>query len=146
MDSDLTKSFFSFLKDVIYLFFRERRREGEREGNINVWLPLVRPHRGPGPQPRLEPWLGIELATLWFAGPCSIHWATTSQGPRVFLMEVGDISKEWKLFSKMLYLFWNMPTILVLVLCKLILKEITWMDPFLNLLWTPIIFIETSNH
>ena len=25
------------------------------------------PHWGPGPQPRHVPWLGIELATLWFA-------------------------------------------------------------------------------
>ena len=30
------------------------------------------PHWRPGPQPKHVPWLGIELATLWFAGPCSI--------------------------------------------------------------------------
>ena len=29
---------------------------------------------GPGPQPRHVPWLGIEPATLWFSGLCSIHW------------------------------------------------------------------------
>ena len=32
-------------KDFIYLFL-EKRREGEREGNVNVWLPLVRPLLG----------------------------------------------------------------------------------------------------
>ena len=31
-----------FLKDYFILFFTERR-EGERQRNINVWLPLVRP-------------------------------------------------------------------------------------------------------
>ena len=34
------------------------------------------PHRGPGLQPRHVPWLGIELATLWFAAWHSVHWAT----------------------------------------------------------------------
>ena len=33
---------FNFLKDFIYLFL-ERGREGERERNINVWLPLTCP-------------------------------------------------------------------------------------------------------
>ena len=37
-----------------YLFvFRERGREGERERNINVWLPLTRPLLGP--QPAFQP-------------------------------------------------------------------------------------------
>ena len=41
-------SYFSvFLK---YLFiFRQRGREGERKGNINVWLPLPRPLLGTWP-------------------------------------------------------------------------------------------------
>ena len=34
------------------------------------------PYWGPGLQLRHGPWLGIELATLWFAGQHSIHWAT----------------------------------------------------------------------
>ena len=34
---------------------------------------------GPGPQPRHEPWLGIEPATLWVAGRHSIHWATPAR-------------------------------------------------------------------
>ena len=40
-----------FFKDFIYLFLErgegEEKREGER--NINVWLPLMRPHPGSWP-------------------------------------------------------------------------------------------------
>ena len=40
-------SFFFF---KIYLFiFRQRGREGEREKNINVWLPLAHPQLGTSP-------------------------------------------------------------------------------------------------
>ena len=39
-----------FSKDFIYLFiFREKGREGKRERNINVWLPLARPLLGTWP-------------------------------------------------------------------------------------------------
>ena len=50
-------------------------------------LPLIHPpQRGPGPQPRHVPWLGIEAASLWFMGWCSIHWATPARAPhRTFL-------------------------------------------------------------
>ena len=64
---------FNFFKDFIY-FLREGR-EKERERNISVWF-RAPPHRGPGLQPRHVPWLGIEPTTLWFAGGCSVHWAT----------------------------------------------------------------------
>ena len=61
--------------------FREREREGEREGEKHqcVVASHVPPHWGPGLKPRHVPWLGIELATLWFAGPCSTHWATPAR-------------------------------------------------------------------
>ena len=56
-----------FLKILFYLFLeRGERKEKERERNINVWLPLIQPHWGPGLQPRHVPWLGIEPATFWF--------------------------------------------------------------------------------
>ena len=48
----------SFLKDFIYLALeRGEGREKEREGNIDVWLPLTGPvpNWGPGPQPRGAP-------------------------------------------------------------------------------------------
>ena len=37
------------------------------------------PYRGPGPQPRHVPWLGIEPATLRFTGWHSIHWDTPAR-------------------------------------------------------------------
>ena len=58
--------FLYFFKDCIYLFLeRGEEREKERERNIKVWLTLMWPHWGPGPQPRHVSCLGIELATLW---------------------------------------------------------------------------------
>ena len=60
--------FYYFLRLFIYLFiYRQRGRERKRERNINVWLPLTHLMLGPGPQPRHVPWLGIKLASLWFA-------------------------------------------------------------------------------
>ena len=60
---------------------RGKGREKEREGNINVWLPLKHPllRPWPGLQPRHVPWLGIEPETLWFTGQHSIHWATPAR-------------------------------------------------------------------
>ena len=56
-------SFFLFLDDFIYLFFREGRRKSKRERNINVWLPLVLPLPGTWPTTqactldwKLNPW------------------------------------------------------------------------------------------
>ena len=39
----------SFLKRFYLFTFRQRGREGEREGNISVWLPLRRPLLGTWP-------------------------------------------------------------------------------------------------
>ena len=63
---------------LIYLFLKkilERGRDGEREGEKHqrVVASHMPPYLGPGPQPRHVPQLGIELATLWFAGQHSIH-------------------------------------------------------------------------
>ena len=87
--------FFFYFKDFIYLFiFREMGREGEREREREklwcVWDTLTgclshAPNQGPGPQPRHVPWLGIELATFWFIGQHSIHWATPARAHMVFL-------------------------------------------------------------
>ena len=53
---------------ILFIYFRQRGREGkEKEGNINVWLPLTHLYWGPGLKPRHVPWLGMEPATLWFA-------------------------------------------------------------------------------
>ena len=77
--------FFSFLKFI----FRERGREGEREGEKHqcVGRLLRAPHRGPGLQPRHVHWLGIKLVTPRFAGWCSIHWATPARALPFLLNE-----------------------------------------------------------
>ena len=73
-----------FFKDFIYLFLdRGEGREKERERNINVWLPLVNPLCGTWPTTQACALTGIELATLWFSGWCSIQ-SHTSLGPLVF--------------------------------------------------------------
>ena len=71
--------YFLILKNIcIYFIFRERGRKGEREGEKHqcVVASHMCPHWGPCLQPRHVSWLGSELATLWFAGRHSIHWAT----------------------------------------------------------------------
>ena len=78
------KALHAFLKFYYNLFvFIERGGEREREErNINVWLLLVSPLLGTWPTTQayaLMPWLGIEPATLWFAGRHSIHWATPAR-------------------------------------------------------------------
>ena len=75
-----TAVFFFFFK-ILFIYFRQSRREKEKERNINVWFPLECPLLGtwPGPQARHMPWLGIEPMTLWFAGQCSTHWATPAR-------------------------------------------------------------------
>ena len=70
----------------LYLFIsRQRGREGEkgREPSMCGCLSHI-PYWGPGRQPRQVPWLGIELATLCFAGRHSIHWATPARAEFIF--------------------------------------------------------------
>ena len=44
-----------YLFFFILFIFRGEGREKESDRNINVWLPLTRPHWGPGLQPRHVP-------------------------------------------------------------------------------------------
>ena len=71
-----------FKKYFIYLYFREGKagRKRGRETSMCDCL-LHAPCWGPGLQPRHVPWLGIEPVTLWFTGPCSVHWATSGRAP-----------------------------------------------------------------
>ena len=70
----------SFFKKILFIcfclfIFRERGREGEREGEkLQCVVASCMP---PYPQPR--PWLGIELVTLWFIDRCSFYWATPAR-------------------------------------------------------------------
>ena len=55
------------------LLFLDREWEGERERNINVWLPLMYSLLGTKPIAQVSALMGIELVTLWFTGLHSIH-------------------------------------------------------------------------
>ena len=71
-------------RDLFFLWFylfisRGEGRKRERERNNNVYLPLMQPHCGPGPQLRHVSWLGIELVTFWFTGWHSMQWATPAK-------------------------------------------------------------------
>ena len=58
----------SFFKNVIYLFlYIGEKREKEREEISMCGCLSCGPHWGPGLHPRHVPWLGIKLATFWFA-------------------------------------------------------------------------------
>ena len=65
------------LKNIYYLFiFRERGREGEREGEkyqCVVASPVSPPTGDLACNPGMCPRLGIEPATFWFAGQHSVH-------------------------------------------------------------------------
>ena len=83
---------YSFKNLFIYLFiFRDWGREGEREGekcwcarDTSIGCLSYTPYRGPGPQPRHVPWLGIEPVTFKFAGRYSAHWAIVARAVFVF--------------------------------------------------------------
>ena len=65
--------FIDFFKKALFIF-RERKggRKRGRETSMCGCLSHA-PYWGPGPQPRHVPWLGIEPATLWFTGRCSVR-------------------------------------------------------------------------
>ena len=67
-----TNSFFRVL--FIYLKGKGGRKRG-RETSVCGCLSHTL-NWGSGLQPRHVPWLGIELATLWFTDWHSIHWVT----------------------------------------------------------------------
>ena len=84
--------YFIFLK-----YFREGKREREREGGETSMCGclLSTLYWGHGLQPKHVPWLGIQLTTLWFAGPHSIHWATPARA----LMRILKISSLNTVYS-----------------------------------------------
>ena len=60
-----------FLERFYLFIFRERGREGDREGEkhhgvreTSICFLLHAPRQGPCPQPKHVPWLGIELVTF----------------------------------------------------------------------------------
>ena len=59
--------------------FQQREKEGEREGNISVWLPLTCPLQGTCPATQVCDPTGNQLVTLWFAGQHSVNLATPAK-------------------------------------------------------------------
>ena len=77
-------SFILFFKDLFLEKGKGGRKRG-RETSVCGCLSRV-PYGGPGPQPRRVSWPGIQPATLWLAGQCSVHWATPAgAGVCIFL-------------------------------------------------------------
>ena len=70
---------FKFFEKIFCLFlYRGEGREKGRETSVCGCLSHA-PYWGPGLQPMLVPWLGIERVTLWFAGLHSVQWATPAR-------------------------------------------------------------------
>ena len=78
--------FFFFLRFYLFIFREGKgRRKRGRETSTCGYL-LSASNQGPGLQPRLVPWLGIEPVTLWFTGLHSIHWAIPARARGQILM------------------------------------------------------------
>ena len=70
-----------FLKVFIYLFiFREKGREGERDRNINVWLPLPSPLLGTWPATQACALTGKQAGDPLVHKPVLNPLSHTSQG------------------------------------------------------------------
>ena len=73
-----------FLKFIYLFIFRQRGREREREGEEH-WCVVAFMCLLLGIWPTTQACaLGSELATFWFAGRCSIQWATPARAPCLF--------------------------------------------------------------
>ena len=86
---------FIYLFIRFYLFiFRERRREGEREGKKHqcVVASHMPPTRDLAWKPGMCPRLGFEPAALWFAGWHSIHWATPARAVSALHLKGSDFT------------------------------------------------------
>ena len=72
---------FFFPKKIFFkLIFRERGKGGRKRGReTSIGCLSCAPDRGPVPQPRLVPWLGIEPATFRSIGQHSIHRAPSAR-------------------------------------------------------------------
>ena len=97
--------YFFFLFKILFIF-REGGTEGERGRETSMCgCHSCTPYWGPGPQPRNVPWLGIELATLWFTGCHSVHQATPARAEYTFLKQkVKQPSTLYKLRTRQCYL------------------------------------------
>ena len=97
----------------------EKGREGERERNTSAWLLLVRTLLGTWLQPRHVPWVGIEPASLWFAGWHSIHWAIPGTAEGWILSNTFCHLFRWRVcLSCFDLLMWKSILICILILTR----------------------------
>ena len=86
---------FIFLKILFIYFQREGKGKRKRGRETSMCGCLSHtPYWGPGPQYRHVPSLGMEPATLWFAGQHSIHWATPARVRSYHFCVESIISKD----------------------------------------------------
>ena len=74
---------FFFLRFYLFIF-RERGREGERERNISVWLPLMWPPLGTWPATQACAPTGNRTANPLVCSPHSIHRAMPARAEILF--------------------------------------------------------------
>ena len=87
-------SLFYFFKDFTYLFL-ERGREGEREGNINVWLPLVHPPLAMWPITQACALTGNRTGNSLVHRPTLKPLSYTRQGPFSLFKYIQIVSPHW---------------------------------------------------
>ena len=82
--------FFSFVlkffKDFYLFIFRERGREGERERNIDLWLPPTHPQLGTWPKTQACALTGNRTCNLSVLRPALSPLNHTSQGKWLILV------------------------------------------------------------
>ena len=100
----------SFFIKILFIF-REREREGEKDGekhryarDTSMGCLSHAPNLGPGLQPQHVAWLGIKPVTFWFTGQYSICWATPARD-NVFLVRNECVLIS---FLKLNKYFWNL--------------------------------------
>ena len=114
-----------FLKRFYLFIFKEGKGGRKRGTETSMCGCLSRaPLRGPDPQPRHVPWLGIELVAFWFSGRHSVHWATWA---RDFLHR-----PSWHLHKVRVGFFFSFPNCMpfffpfLTLLCWLVLPVLCW--------------------
>ena len=87
-----------FLFKILFIYFLQSRKGGRKRGRETSMCGclLCVSYWGPGLQPRHVPWLGIQLAALWFKGWHSIHWTTPAREYLTFLSPVFSSDKGWQ--------------------------------------------------
>ena len=90
-------------KKRFYLFIFREGKGGRKRGRETSMCGCLSggAHWGPGPQPRHVPWLGIELATLWF--PACVQLTEVHQPGLDFLFLRLCVS----VFSRFFFFFFN---------------------------------------